>query len=519
MNPLTDALERNKKKLLFSFAAVFFWGLLAHGYCFFDNSFSHDSLNEMHGAIFGNDLKITSGRIFVPLYRDLLRSDVTIPWFIGILSLVWIALAVFLVLKLFRVESKVTAFLIAGVFTVNISVAATAATYLHDLDCYMFSLLCAVGAVYLWKRYAKGWLLGIFLITVSLGIYQSFVFTAAALVMMLSILELMEGNAFHEVFFRGLKAVGMVLAGSALYYVLLKLSRVLTGIQLSSGDYNSLDTMLELTPALILQLAAGAYADFTSRLLNAYSSYPGILVKGATAVLLLTSFAALGTVLCSKKIGWAEKALLILLSVLLPLVMNLIFVLTRGASHDLMVYSIWLVYLLALLLSDWLAKRYFGKLSQWQRPLCVLLAGMLLYGNVQFANGMYLKKDLEYDSYLSLMTRVTYRMEETDGYVPGQTPVVFVGLPSNRNQVIPGFLEYWNVTGLTSSDTIYAPEPRRFQAYYDYVLNVPIALADGALWLETLRRPDVAVMPQYPAKGSVVLTDGLLIVKLGDVPL
>lgn len=519
MNQLAQAFERNKAKLYFSLAATFIWGLLAHGYCFFDNSFSHDSLNELHGAIFGNDIKIGSGRIFVPLYRDLLRSDVTIPWFIGILSLIWIGFTVFLVLRLFRVESKGMAFLIAGVFTANISVAATAATYLHDLDCYMFSLLCAVGAVYLWRTFSKGWILGILLVTLSLGIYQSFVFAAAALVMMLSMLELMEGCPFREVFCRGLKAVGMVLLGGILYCILLRITRMLTGISLSSGDYNSLDTMLELTPRLILQLTAGAYADFVSRLLNAYSSYPGILVRGATAVLLLASFGALGTALCSKKIGWAEKALLILLTVLLPLVMNLIYVLTRGASHDLMVYSIWLVYLLALLLSEQLAKQYGGKLSQWQKTLCALLAGLLLYGNVQFANGMYLKKDLEYDAYLSLMTRVTYRMEDTEGYIPGQTPVVFVGLPTNLNPVVPGFLEYWNVTGMTSSDTIYAPEARRFQAYYDYVLNVPITLADGALWLETLRRPDVAAMPQYPAQGSVILVDGLLIVKLGDVPL
>ena len=72
--------------LLFALTATFFWGLLAHAYCFFGNSFSHDSLNEFHGAILGNDIKLTSGRIFVPLYRDLFRSDVTLPWLLALLQ-------------------------------------------------------------------------------------------------------------------------------------------------------------------------------------------------------------------------------------------------------------------------------------------------------------------------------------------------------------------------------------------------------------------------------------------------
>ena len=135
MDQLTNAFERHKRQLLFALTATFFWGLLAHAYCFFGNSFSHDSLNEFHGAILGNDIKLTSGRIFVPLYRDLFRSDVTLPWLIGVLSLFWAGLSVFLVLRIFRVESRGMGILIAGIFVANVSYSATAATYIHDLDC------------------------------------------------------------------------------------------------------------------------------------------------------------------------------------------------------------------------------------------------------------------------------------------------------------------------------------------------------------------------------------------------
>ena len=126
MQQIRAFYEAHKKWLWFSLIATFLWGMVAHGYCFMDNNVSHDSLNEFQSAIVGNDIKIGSGRFFVPLYRDLLRSDVTLPWLIGVLSLLWIGMSVFLVMRMFRVRSKVTAFLIAGIFTVNISVSSTA---------------------------------------------------------------------------------------------------------------------------------------------------------------------------------------------------------------------------------------------------------------------------------------------------------------------------------------------------------------------------------------------------------
>ena len=122
-----------------------------------------------------------------------------------------------------------------------------------------------------------------------------------------------------------------------------------------------------------------------------------------------------------------------------------------------MVYGLWMTWLLALLLSSWLAKQFKDKVWQWQNWLCMLVAAAILYGNVQFANGMYIKKEMEHEAYLSLMTRVADRMEQFDGYIPGETPVVFVGIPNSINEVMPGFKDYWNVTGMTQPGALFSP--------------------------------------------------------------
>lgn len=520
MDRIMESFERNKKWMYFAIIATFVWGFVTHGYSFVDNNFSHDSLNEFHGAIWGNHLKMGSGRVFVPIYRDLFRGDLTMPWLIGILALLWIGLAVFLTIRIFSIENKLLIVLTAGIFTANISVSATAATYIHDLDCNMFSMLCAVAAVYCWKKLPWGSVLGALFLMVSLGIYQGFLAVTIVLVLFVCILALMNGDTFKNVFRQGLKAVGMILAGCGLYYVAMRVILHLSNLQLTSGDYNSLDVILRLTPKTLVEMIAGAYQDCFMRLINAYSAYPAIAIKAITLVLLLI-FAGVTVIrLGNKSMGIPEKVLCICLIGLLPVGMDLLYILTLGQNHDLMVYAIWLFYLLALLLTDWLAARPCGgkvQIGKLLHVFTILLVFLLLFGHVQFANGMYMKKEQEYDAYLSLMTRIVDDMEECEEYVPGETPVVFVGLPDNLIDMIPGFKDYWNVIGMISTDVILRPQRDRYRAYFENVMGLPIVLAEDSVWDDIWSRDSVIEMPPYPSKECIAMIDGNLVVKLGTV--
>lgn len=516
MECLLQDLKNNKNTLNLSLASAFGWGMATHGYMFTNNSVSHDSLREFHAEILGNNIKMGSGRIFTSLYRDLLGSDVTLPWLNGILALLWIGLAVYLAARIFRVESRVTVCLMAGIFATNIAVSATTATYIHDLDSYMFSMLCAVTAVYLWKEASWGWLVGAVFAAGAIGIYQGYLFVTVTLVMMDCILRLYRQETFASVFSSGLKAVGMILLGGILYFVSMKAMLYLTGAELVKGDYNSMDLILHQSPSAVLGLVGSAYGDWFRRLWEAYSAYPGILVKGATAVLFAVCGGGLVTMLAGKGSGFWEKTLCLVLTALLPLGMNLIYVLTISRSHDLMTFPIWLFYLFALLTADHLV-RLWHRPGQWVRFACAGLSALLLFGNVRFSNGLYMKKDLEFDAYLSLMTRIVTRMEMTEGYVPGETRVVFVGNPENRISMIPGFKDYWNVIGMISGDLLIEPERSRYQAYFDYILSLPINLAEGDVWGAVYATEEARAMPCYPAAGCMVFQNDILVVKLGQV--
>ena len=72
------------KRLKFIFLWVFAFGLVAHGFCYFNGNFSHDSLFSIYEE--SPALMISVGRYLRPVYR-LLRGKFTLPVINGFLSL------------------------------------------------------------------------------------------------------------------------------------------------------------------------------------------------------------------------------------------------------------------------------------------------------------------------------------------------------------------------------------------------------------------------------------------------
>ncbi len=155
--------------------SVLFWGLAAHAYVFFHNTFSHDSLTEFNAAVYGNDWKIQLGRVFVPAYRFLFRGDLNLPWLIGVLSLIFLYGSVYLTIRIFHIHRNIIMFLLGGIYCANLTVSATAATYINDLDSNMMALLMSVLAVFLWKKLKHGYLWGMLPVCIFLGLYQSYI--------------------------------------------------------------------------------------------------------------------------------------------------------------------------------------------------------------------------------------------------------------------------------------------------------------------------------------------------------
>lgn len=248
-----------RQRLLASFAAVFLFGLLAHGYAFTNFTVSHDSLNEMflsgdirYAAGSVADWKISLGRFLYPAYRAVFSGGAGTPWLSGVLSLVWVSLAVYLVSRLFSVDNALLLAVIGALFVTNVSYSALAATYIYDLDGDMLAMLLAVCAAYLLLRGTlRRRALAVIPIVCSLALYQAMISVTVSLVMIACILRLLESESAKAVFFDGLKAVGILFIGGAAYYILVR-------AVCSTSDV-ALGSVSQITGAWVKSTVGGGY--------------------------------------------------------------------------------------------------------------------------------------------------------------------------------------------------------------------------------------------------------------------
>lgn len=126
--------------------------MTAHGYAFFNQHFAHDSLNVLYASYVEEKWKVALGRFVVPVYRYLTRGSLALPWLIGLLSIAFLSVAVYLVVRMFQVQSRSMITLIAGIMVTNLCVIAQTATYEYELDLNMLALLQAVVATLIWKK-------------------------------------------------------------------------------------------------------------------------------------------------------------------------------------------------------------------------------------------------------------------------------------------------------------------------------------------------------------------------------
>ena len=153
-------LRRVPKHIRFTFLSALILGFVTHSYAFLNKFTNHDDLNQMFYASYG----AASGRWLLP---SVLRLDgnVSMPWLIGVLSLLFLALTACLTVSLLRIRTPLGCGLSAALLVSFPAVTATFG-YMFTASGYFFSLFLAVLAA--WVACRRGWrgsLLGVILLT------------------------------------------------------------------------------------------------------------------------------------------------------------------------------------------------------------------------------------------------------------------------------------------------------------------------------------------------------------------
>ena len=517
MEKLDVQIQPKLKKI--ALYTLIFMALL-HGYRYVSLGFSHDSL----AFAWQPDLEwqISLGRYMQPFYWWIIRGRIAAPFIVGVLSYGYMVGSVYGVASLLDLKAKTTLFLLAGLMCGSLAFIALDATYSHTADVYMLALMLNIAAAWLClrgKRRVPSVLAAAVLLVISTGLYQAYLQVFTALTMVWALLRLLktDDRAIPEAVVRCAQSFLALMLAMALFFVGYYVVMAVTGVEAVSKA-NSIGGMKVLSGAALVDMVKTTW-KMPLRQLGRLQGRIAPLARMLTAVVLMTGAAAtIFTARRSRVSAWQALGMAVLV-LLLPFGMNWICLFCGGVVHDLMMYA-YIVPLLAALAANeraWnLALADEGKQigKKTRAAACVLPLAVLtlLFDRGIYANQIYLKKDLEYDATLSVMTRVVDRIEQVEGYIPGETPVEFLGdiLRSQLTMTRPAFAHLGSLTGTEENYAITYADT--FWMYLEDVMGYPIKRFRETKNEEQERVTDD--MPCFPDKDSVQMVDGVVFVKL-----
>lgn len=417
------------------------------------------------------------------------------------------------------IKNPVSIAAVSGVMACNSTLVSLNASFLPWVDFFMLALFLSISGVLLCRKGTLPYtVLGVAAMALAMGIYQAYICVSIVLMIILLIHEVQESGELKIIVRKSAYYCAALLTAALLYFLIWQVVRRMFGIWVADS-YNGLNSLGDYSDVTLWSSVVLAY-----KRVFRYFSNPDAFVTmtfggnslsfvwkyilraanlAVTAGLLFHVAAANG----KKQMRLWQPVFQAILLLLLPAGMNFVCIMSKGNEHVLTIYSFVLLYVFAIDMVEtgcpgkkWTV---FRKLTVWLPVLCIV------WTNVVMANQAYLKSELQERATASLMTRIVSDMEETEGYVPGVTPVAFCGLfeESPYLQEMEGFEDVrpfaMSRTPLTYMGTEYA--------FIKYELGIQVNYTKVPM-----TEPEVIDMPTYPNEGSIAFVGDVLVIKISE---
>lgn len=487
---LREALIRWRVPYFTAMAA----GLLSYMFAFTNKLVNHDEIS----CLFGKGMDISSGRWGLELIR-VIFPDYSMPWLYGAVSLLLLAAAICLMLSVLKIKNRVLQAVLAAVI---ITFPAQIDTFLYMFvsSSYAVAVLLAVLSAWLFARETRGrWFICPTLLALSMGIYQAYLALPASLLVLLLIKRCMDGDDCGEIFRDGLRYVGMLAAGVAVYCVVLALTLFIPGETLNGYAADGLGENG------LLHGLVQAYAIFPRLLFRGWFGY---VTEGLSRAMhcVCVFFAAIELLAAFIRMKEGKRrGLFVLLVVLFPLSISFIYLIT-ATVHTLVLYGFISVYLLLGVLAD-------GRIDPRRRfEKDVLLAAMTLItlSNVTFANSVYLKQYLQYENAMAFYTEVVTQIKMHEDYDP-DCAVAVIGDADATLYTEEEISGHYMAGMYPTLVNVYSRED--FMRYY---VGFDVGYASYTEKLEIAQTEEFASMPTYPDSSSIQRIGDYMVVKLGE---
>ena len=422
-------------------------GILIHAYMFTNKLPNWDDINNVGSFGVGSEF----GRWFLK-YINPVDGIWSVPWIGGLFAVVFLSLAACMAVAALDIRS-LTGVVLVPFMMLSFPSVCSMFTFMFTADCYAVGIFLACTAAWLIRKYRFGFLPGIALLVLSLGLYQAYLCLALGiLVCGLFLDQLREeepgeesgrsgqspskgGKLFsgreRNVFLSGVKTLLILIAAVALYSLIARL------IFPELDSYNGLNQMGRIDPVRLPRLILRAYrwvAEYF--ILKPYSFVNGF--ARALNVICCLLAAALVIAWFVKRKVWKRPAgalLYLFLAAAVPLAMGSIIIMAPDASVSmLMLYQYVILYLFIIALMERSLQKEDGLFAE-KKPaaqnrflkngpglvslfvtVVLLLVG---YENFVVTNEAYFRMGIAYERAYAWYNRIMERIEATEGYQPG----------------------------------------------------------------------------------------------------
>ena len=545
VHSLWDSLISNKQ-LCNSIVATTVLTLVAHGYNFANASFANDRIGFFSNPFYGTE---NSGKWFLQYY-SWIRAYSYVPWLTGVLSILFLTVSVYVTAKALRVKQNLTIWLIAGLYTTNVSVITA---NLYGMDDFMFAFMMASLSVWFWylKDYERSDFGGVFqrhlilravagavMLSLCIGVYGSYASAGLCLVVLGCMVMLLQGEKTGYVICRFLEYMLTYGLGLAIYYGVLRMFLRFRGTQMAS--YMGESRLVEgASSSELLQYVKLAFVNTLNNWSGNYegnSSYQSMPRWMALSIICVGIVLFVVLIISCRELLRERKRVVVLLLLLFcfPFSAGLIYVMAFGNVHYLMIFSFVYFYVAVAKLSEEcmdeerrisLKPCYMWIQRSWRvvSVVAVLLLVCFILRGVLAANLVYSGMEKKYTVSQSIATRIIDRIENTDGYT-GTEDVVLVGFIMDGDYFRDSTgVYYWKdlVSGLgVATESTSFSHPGIMPLFLTNVMGFsrPVSLYRGDEFSEE-EKSEITEMNSFPLEGSTKKINDTIVVKLSDTQL
>ena len=507
--------RRYKVSLLFTFV----FSMLANAFMYFNLYPQHDSLTHVIGFV--SNWEISLGRFLLP-YWGKIQGEITIPWIVGILSIVFISFIVYIVCDLLELNSTWQIAIVSGILSANLCITELASVFTYTVAVYMFSTLLSCLGVYIWVKRESvfRYPVAVILFVLSIGLYQAEIVFAITLLALLAIKDLLGNKNTVKIICKYLK-IGMALVCAAfIYYCLYKLVLSIYDIEVSNS-YNSISNIKDMSLEQLAISIANCYKAF----LNFFYGNGCFISTSVTRVcnILLTcmTLVSLCVHVIKNKNCLVNTLLMLFILLLIPsLICMMDIFMTNSKLSFYILYSLYLYYILMLSVLNQCKKADDCHYDKIEKSIVIICFCLLLSKNIIFSNQIYSYQKIMYDRSVSIASRILEDIESDENYEMGETEVIFVGaLRDNEQlkktlQIKPGLGTLVNNSGLNGGKVLSITYNGTFNSFA-YLLGSELNyLTDTDIISEYTSLEEVINMPAYPKNGYCKFINGRMVIKL-----